>query len=698
MENLSFLYPPVYLILCGAAALAVTLILYYRNKIIPTTHRWQQYLLGSLRFLVSFLLAALLLSPFLKYQTSTIEKPIIVFGADVSESVPARMKPEQVDNYQRQLNQLANQLSGDYAIHRFSFGDGIHEGFSDSFADPVTDITQFLDYVYDQYNDQNLGAVILASDGLYNEGKNPVYGSKNLKAPVYGILLGDTTVQKDARIENVYYNDIVYLGDRFQVQIDVQADACDGDQSSLQIFLVEGENRTRSDQASISINRDPFFQSYNFILEADKPGIQHFRIALAPVPGEEATSNNYKDIYVDVLDARQNVLLLASTPHPDLAAIRQSLEKNKNYQVTTKLFGDQVDIQDYDLVVFDQLPAPGKSITALLKTMNDRKINRWFILGADTDINAFNQVQNALSITTQIRNTDEVTGELQNSFGLFNLSDALKDFLTEMPPLQSPFGEYNLRAGTTVLMNQVISKVETNYPLWLFHQDGELKTGILTAEGIWKWRLYDFLNHQDHQLIDELIDKTVQYLALQEDKRQFRVYLPKKIFRENEIVRMDAELYNQSYELVNDPDVFISIYNEKREEFRFTMDRRGLQYTLQAGYFPEGNYTYRATTTYNNEELTFNGSFSIQPVQLEMYNLTADRSVLESLAGNRNGKVVLPDAINTLSEQIKARQDVKPVAYAQSVTQPLLMIKWLFFILFALATIEWFLRRFWGGY
>ena len=161
---------------------------------------------------------------------------------------------------------------------------------------------------------------------------------------------------------------------------------------------------------------------------------------------------------------------------------------------------------------------------------------------------------------------------------------------------------------------------------------------------------------------------------------------------------MDAELYNQSYELVNDPDVFISIYNDNREEFRFTMDRRGLQYTLQAGYFPEGNYTYRASTTYNNEELTFNGSFSIQPVQLEMYNLTADRSVLESLASNRNGEVVLPDAMSTLPDRIKARQDVKPVAYAQSVTQPLLMMKWLFFLLFFLAALEWFLRRFWGGY
>ena len=189
--------------------------------------------MAALRFLVSFSLAALLLSPFLKYQTSTIEKPVIVLGMDVSQSVPVRMNSSQVVQYQQGMESLAADLSGDYNIHRFSFGDGIHEGFQDSFADAVTDITQFLDYVYDQYNDQNLGAVVIASDGLFNEGKNPVYGSKNLKAPIYGVLLGDTTIQKDVRIENIYYNEIVYLGDRFQIQVDVQADACLNDQTSL---------------------------------------------------------------------------------------------------------------------------------------------------------------------------------------------------------------------------------------------------------------------------------------------------------------------------------------------------------------------------------------------------------------------------------------------------------------------------------
>ena len=38
--------------------------------------------------------------------------------------------------------------------------------------------------MYDLYSNQNLGAIVLASDGIYNEGSNPVYASTRLGAPI----------------------------------------------------------------------------------------------------------------------------------------------------------------------------------------------------------------------------------------------------------------------------------------------------------------------------------------------------------------------------------------------------------------------------------------------------------------------------------------------------------------------------------
>lgn len=36
---------------------------------------------------------------------------------------------------------------------------------------------------------QNLGAVVMASDGIYNEGSNPAYTNAPVSAPVYAIAL-----------------------------------------------------------------------------------------------------------------------------------------------------------------------------------------------------------------------------------------------------------------------------------------------------------------------------------------------------------------------------------------------------------------------------------------------------------------------------------------------------------------------------
>jgi len=71
-------------------------------------------------------------------------------------------------------------------------------------------------------------------------------------------------------------------------------------------------------------------------------------------------------------------------------------------------------------------------------------------------------------------------------------------------------------------------------------EDG-VKKGVLAAEGIWKWRLFDFLQNKNHDIFEEVLGKTIQYLTLKEDKRRFRISLDKNIFNENEPIILDAE-------------------------------------------------------------------------------------------------------------------------------------------------------------
>ena len=54
---------------------------------------------------------------------------------------------------------------------------------------------------------------------------------------------------------------------------------------------------------------------------------------------------------MEVLDARQKILLLFDGPHPDISVIKQAIESNKNYEVKTSLLSDLPKLKLADLTL-----------------------------------------------------------------------------------------------------------------------------------------------------------------------------------------------------------------------------------------------------------------------------------------------------------------------------------------------------------
>jgi len=67
------------------------------------------------------------------------------------------------------------------------------------------------------HSSQRIGAIILASDGIYNKGINPIYTAVKSYAPIYTIGLGDTIRPKDAFVIGLKNNNIVYLNDKTEL-------------------------------------------------------------------------------------------------------------------------------------------------------------------------------------------------------------------------------------------------------------------------------------------------------------------------------------------------------------------------------------------------------------------------------------------------------------------------------------------------
>jgi hypothetical protein len=698
LEDLTFQYPTWYILFCAILGLSVATLLYFRDNTFKETSDRLKWILGIIRFLSVTLISMLLLSPLLKSIISETKKPIIVLAQDQSESILADLGEAQVQTYQQSFKDLSTKLSKNYDVKEYAFGETVREGIDFQFNDKVSNISDFLQNMYDLYSNQNLGAIVLASDGIYNQGSNPIYAGTKLTAPIYSIALGDTTAKKDLILKRVFHNKIAYLGDKFSIQIDLAAKNCVGSNTNLTVSKIVDGKSSRIKQIPIAINKNDFFNTQEIILDANSNGVQRYRISVNPVAGEVTNANNSKDIFIDILDARQKILMVANSPHPDLTAIKQSISKNKNYEVTTTYINDmKVNVASYDFVIMHQLPSKTNDASAVIATMNEKAIPRLYIVGSQTDLGKFSRIQPILDVSGDGRNTDDVQATISPVFGLFTISDELKNELPKFAPLLAPFGDFKDNANTHVLLYQRIGKIDTKKPLLLFGEQNNIKIGILAAEGIWKWRLFDFLQHENHDIFEEVLEKSIQYLALKEDKRKFRISLDKNIFSENEGINFDAELYNQSYELINGPDATLTITNSKGKDFNFTFNKSGKSYILRDKVFPVGNYKLRGTANHAGEQLVYNGKFSVQPIQLESFETTADHGVLKLLSEKYGGSLVYPNNIASIGITL-TENPLKPVVYTTSKTRSVINLKWIFFTLLGLLILEWFIRRYFGSY
>ena len=169
-------------------------------------------------------------------------------------------------------------------------------------------------------------------------------------------------------------------------------------------------------------------------------------------------------------------------------------------------------------------------------------------------------------------------------------------------------------------------------------------------------------------------------------------------FKEDEPVEMDADLYNPSYQLVNDPEVNMVITNSNGKNFTFTFNRTSNAYHLNAGQLQAGTYHYEAQVKQGNQIYTAQGEFTVTPVQVEATNTVANHQLLYQLAKEHGGKMIFPGQISELTNLLNSKDDIKPLIYTHTTYSPLIDLKWVFFLLLLLVSAEWFIRKWSGTY
>jgi hypothetical protein len=655
-----------------------------------------RYLLFAIRAILVTIIALVLLSPLVKSVSYNPQKPLVLVLQDNSESIkmfqaPAFSKsppPNGGETLINDLSSLKKELGTDYDVQEFHFNRDLGNDLSKDFNGKQTNISNALHELNDRFVNQNIGAVVLATDGLYNEGSDPQYVAKNFKTSIYTIALGDTVAKRDLLIGNINYNKTAFLGNDFEIEVLAEAYQASGENMHLSVL----EDGRQVASQNIQVNSNDFHKVVPVKLNADKKGPRKFTISIGQVKNEISTQNNTETIYIDVLDAKQKVLLLYEGPHPDISVIRQSIESNRNYEVKASLLADLAAVKpgDYSLIILYQLSANSNdNIQNLLKA----KVPVWYIAGAQTNLQAFNGEQKLVQISAGKQDMQEVFAKSSTDFTRFTLSDSSRQKIAAFPPLLAPFGSYSSAPSGETLLKQRIGNIETTYPLLCFGDEGGQRVGILTGEGIWRWQLAEYQAYGNHHALEELFAQGVQYLTANANRQRFIVYPAKHVFDEGENVMLNAELYNDALELINTPDVKIDLQSEKGKNYSFLFTRNGKSYQLDAGTLPVGEYTYSATTKNGTKQFSATGQLTVKPLNLESSQSAANHQLLNAISKQSGGVMLQPSQVNQLAGLIRKNENIKTVVYEDKHYSDIIDVKWVFGLVLGLLSIEWFLRK-----
>ncbi|GAB3640175.1 VWA domain-containing protein [Spirosoma arcticum] len=664
------------------------------------------YGLSALRFVVVSLLCFLLLNPLIRSLRTLTEKPKVVLAVDNSESVAAAGRPA-LNRALAGLQAIRQQLTAkglDVSVR--TFGDTVaNDGGADLTQIPftwrTTDLSGLLSGIRSDYEGRNLTDVVLVSDGIFNQGVSPTFGQYPFAVQTVG--LGDTIPKRDVQLKGVVANRIAYLGNQFPVQAEVVSNGFSGRSATV----VLRQNGRELGRQSISFKGNDSFNQLTFQTTATQKGVQHYVVEVLPQPGEFSTRNNRQDVYLDVIDGKEKVLLLALTPHPDVKAIRNLLEKNQNYEVDVRILTGTTDPnppadKTYDLLILHQIPDNAGYGNDLVRRFLATNTPVLFVLGGQSALGSFNTLNPVMQVSAQSNQSDRVTGFFNPEFKQLNLDPARLDLLSKLPPMAVPYGDFKLQAGSEVVLWQQVGSVRTTKPLLAINvaggtSDRARKSAVLAGEGLWAWRLEEYALTDKQEVVDELVQKVIQLISVKEDRRKLRVYPIRNEFVAGEKVIFETELYNDIYERLYDKPVRLEIVDEKSVTRSYNYTPTAANSRFEISRLPQGAYRFRASVSVNGKTEQSAGQFVVRDLQLEALNTTADHGLLRQLAQQTGGQFYGPTRIDDLVRNLTASPRPARLTSTEEMNE-IINWRWLFFVVLTLATVEWGLRKFYGGY
>jgi len=666
-----------YILFALVLSLSVAFFQYYykvKNKLKVTI------ILFALKTLSLFLLILLLINPVIEKVVIENEKPILSILVDNSKSISYFKEAESVRDIVSNVNNN-NHLRDKFSINEFTFGKDLHVLDSLSFLENETNIAAAITGVTELHKEKIM-PIVLITDG--NQTIGYAYEFLSSKHPIYPIIVGDTTKHVDLKITQLNVNKYSYIQNKFPVEVLLNYEGSEKVKTQFSIFS-QGKTIFRE---NVTFSSDKKSATITANLTSTKEGLQYYTASIRKIENEKNTKNNTKNFSVEVIDEQTKVLILSSVLHPDVGALKKSIESNKQRSVDVFLidkFNNQ--INDYQLIILYQVNNKFKSVISQLKQRNS---NYLLVSGSNSDWNFINKQQ--LGFTKNAIHQTENYGAIYNGSFLTFLQEDIG--FNNFPPLKDTFGEIAISKEHQILLHQNINGIQTTQPLLVNFDINNQKSAVLFGEGIWKWRAASFLTTNSFEEFDKFTGSLVQFLASNKKRARIEVNVENS-YPANSTIHISAFYTDKNYQFDARAALELSITSKETNEVtKIPFSLVNNSYQVEIENLASGDYSYRVEVL--DQKINKYGRFKITEYQIEEQFTSANVNKLQQLATKTGGKLFYKNQIDDLANELLDNTSFYTVQKSSVKQQNLIDWKWVLFFVITLFTVEWFIRKYHG--
>lgn len=636
--------------------------------------------LAFLRFFSVFGLLLLLINPIITRKTTeTVKTPLPIVIDNSASMADLKSDKEALELFNKLKSN--SDLADKFDVQTYQFDEDFLPSDTINFKGKQSNIDVVAKNLKNIYKNQTFPTVLI-SDGNQTSGEDYVF-TFNPQNKVYPLVVGDTTTYLDLKVTQLNVNKYAFHKNKFPVEVFLNYA---GTKSVNATFKITQGNSVLNEQ-TVSFSPSKKSATLNVLLPAEKVGLQIFKASVTSKEQEKNTYNNVKNFAVEVIDQKTEVALISDISHPDLGAIKRSIETNAQRKVTLIKPNQINSLQNYNILVLYQ---PNGTFKSVFEQNKNAKINTWIITGNATDFNFLNQYQDHFDFKMSNQKEDFLAG-FNSQFNLFALDNI---GFEQFPPLENSFGKITPKGNINELLSATIRGISAEQPLFAFAENQGNRSAFLFGENIWKWRAAVYLKNKNFESFDIFLDKTIQFLA-SNNSRKSLVVNHERFYNSGEAIEITAQYFNKNYELDEKARLTITVTNAKtKQQKKYDLLRTSNSFKVNLDGLAAGNYSF--TVKELNSNSVYSSTLEVLDFDIEKQFVNPDWNKLNQLANQTNGKAYLANQADVLVKQLMADESYKAIQKTLVKKSPLIDWIWLLILIAISLATEWFVRKYNG--